>query len=257
VSIRTLGADQIRAWKGLRFPVVTAYDEPFARFAAEAGIDVLLVGDSLGMVVLGRTTTVGVDLDDIVRATAAVVAGAPAAHVIADLPFGSYEASDADAIRAAVTLVRAGAGSVKLEGGVRSAGRVRAIGAAGIPVVGHIGVLPQTAALASGFGRIADAERLAADAAALVAAGAFAIVLEMVDAAVARELTAAIAVPTIGIGSGAGCDAQVHVLHDLLGLTAHPPPFATRTADVASVARDGLRAFADAVRAGTFPPERR
>jgi len=254
--MRPLGATEIRARKGRRFPVITAYDEPFARLAAQAGIDVLLVGDSLGMVVLGRPTTVGVELADITRATAAVVSGAPAAHVIADLPFGSYEASDADAVRAAVTLVRAGAGSVKLEGGARNAARVRAIGDAGIPVVGHIGVLPQTAALASGFGRVVDENRLTDDAEALVAAGVFAIVFEMVDAGVARRLTAAVTVPTIGIGSGGGCDAQVHVLHDLLGLTAHPPPFAVRTADVASVARDGLRAYADAVRAGTFPPER-
>ena len=249
-----LTAAALRARKGARFPVVTAYDAPFAGIAERAGIDVLLVGDSLGMVVLGLPSTTPVELEDMRRHGAAVARGTERAHVIVDLPFGSYEASDADAVRAAAALVKSGgANSVKLEGGVRSAARIAAIVNAGIPVVAHVGVLPQTAANESGFRRKTDREALLTDGRAVEAAGASAVVLEGVDAAIAQELTHALAIPTIGIGAGPHCDGQVLVLHDVLGLYGTPPPFAERFADAGATAAEGLRAYAEAVRGGAFP----
>jgi 3-methyl-2-oxobutanoate hydroxymethyltransferase len=253
MSVRRLTSAAVRARKGQRFAVVTAYDTPFARCAEAAGIDVILVGDSLGMVVLGYDSTAHVELDDMRRHAAAVARGTSRAHVIVDLPFGSYEAGDADAVRAAVSLVRSGAGSVKLEGGVSAAPRIAAIAGAGVPVVAHIGVLPQTAGNGAGFRRKTDRAALVADAHAVVAAGAFAVVLEMVEPAIAREITELIDIPTIGIGSGGGCDAQVLVLHDLLGLYPEAPPFAKRYAEVADVATEALRAYASEVREGVFP----
>jgi 3-methyl-2-oxobutanoate hydroxymethyltransferase len=244
----------LRARKGARFPVVTAYDAPFAGIAERAGIDVLLVGDSLGMVVLGFASTTAVELDDMRRHGAAVARGSERAHVIVDLPFGSYEASDADAVRAATVLVKSGgANSVKLEGGRRSAGRIAAVVGAGIPVVAHIGVLPQTAASDAGFRRKTDRDALLADANAVAAAGAWAVVLEGVEAGIAQEVTHALAIPTIGIGAGPHCDGQVLVLHDILGLYGTPPPFAERFADAGATAAEGLRAYAEAVRGGAFP----
>lgn len=250
---RRLTSAALRARKSAHFPVITAYDAPFARCAEAAGIDVLLVGDSLGMVVLGYDATLHVELDDMCRHVAAVARGSSHAHVIVDLPFGSYEPSDEDAVRAAVTLIKCGASSVKLEGGVARANRIAAIAGAGIPVVAHIGVLPQTAGIGTGFKRRTGAADLMADARAVEAAGAFAVVLEMVDHAIAAEITEAIEIPTIGIGSGARCDAQVLVLHDVLGLYPDAPPFAKRYAELASVATEALRAYGDDVRSGAFP----
>ncbi len=252
-AVRRLTSAAIRARKGARFPVITAYDTPFARCAEAAGVDVILVGDSLGMVVLGYDSTTPVGLDDMCRHGAAVARGTTRAHVIVDMPFGSYETSDADAIRSAVALVRAGASSVKLEGGIAVAPRIAALVGAGIPVVAHIGVLPQTAAIGAGYRRKSDRAGLLADARAVEAAGAYAVVLEMVESAIAAEITRALAIPTIGIGAGAECDAQVLVLHDVLGLYADAPPFAKRYAELASVATNALRAYASDVRAGTFP----
>ncbi|GAC1310156.1 MAG: 3-methyl-2-oxobutanoate hydroxymethyltransferase [Vulcanimicrobiaceae bacterium] len=252
-ALRRLTSAAIRERKNARFPVVTAYDTPFARCAEAAGIDVVLVGDSLGMVVLGDDATTRVRLEDMCRHGAAVARGTTRAHVIVDLPFGSYEASDADAIGSAVALVRAGASSVKLEGGVAAALRIAAIARAGIPVVAHIGVLPQTAANDAGFRRKVDREALLADARAVQAAGAFAVVLEMVDAAVAAEITRERAIPTSGNGAGGACDAQVLVLHDVLGLYPDAPPFAKRYAELATVATDALAAYASEVRGGAFP----
>ncbi len=251
--VRRLTSAAISARKGTRFPVVTAYDAPFARCAEEAGIDVLLVGDSLGMVVLGYDATIPVELGDMCRHAAAVARGAARAHLIVDMPFGSYEASDADAVRSAVALVRSGAGSVKLEGGAGIASRIAAIVGANIPVVAHVGVLPQTAAMGAGFKRKADPTALLADARAVQAAGAYAVVLEMVDADCAAELTSALMIPTIGIGSGGSCDAQVLVLHDVLGLYPDAPPFAKRYAELAAAATDALHAYAEDVRSGSFP----
>lgn len=251
--LRRLTSAAIKARKGAPFPVLTAYDAPFARCAEAAGVDVLLVGDSLGMVVLGYDATISVELDDMRRHAAAVARGSTHAHLIVDMPFGSYEASDADAIHSAVALVRSGAGSVKLEGGAKIAPRIAAIVGANIPVVAHLGVLPQTAAIGAGFKRNGDRAALLSDARAVEAAGAYAVVLEMVDAACAAELTAALTIPTIGIGSGGSCDAQVLVLHDVLGLYPDAPPFAKRYAELATAATSALRAYAEDVRSGTFP----
>jgi 3-methyl-2-oxobutanoate hydroxymethyltransferase len=251
---RRPSAATLRSRKGAAFPVITAYDAALAACAEEAGIDVVLVGDSLGMVVLGYPATTAVDLIDMCRHAGAVVRGTRRCHVIVDLPFGAYEAADAEAVAAAVLLVKAGASSVKLEGGVRMSGRIAAIGAAGIPVVAHIGVLPQTAGLDAGFRRKADREPLLADARAVEAAGAFAVVLEMVDPGLAAEITQMLSIPTIGIGSGPDCDGQVLVMHDMLGLYAQAPPFAKRYADLSGVATTALRAYAGEVRERIFPP---
>jgi 3-methyl-2-oxobutanoate hydroxymethyltransferase len=251
--VRRLTSAAIRARKGTPFPVITAYDAAFARCVEAAGIDVILVGDSLGNVVLGLESTAPVELEDMCRHGAAVKRGTARAHVIVDLPFGTYQVSDEDAVRSAIALVKAGATSVKLEGGVELASRIAAIVRAGIPVVAHIGVLPQTASSNAGFRRKTDRTALLADARAVEAAGAFAVVLEMVDADAARAVTEAIAIPTIGIGAGPRCDAQVLVLHDALGLYPEAPPFAKRFAELAVVATDALRAYASDVRGGTFP----
>ncbi len=249
-----LTAAAIRKRKGAPFPVITAYDAAFARIGEAAGIDVLLVGDSLGNVVLGLPSTAPVEMEDMERHGGAVARGSERAHVIVDMPFGSYEASDADAVRSAVRLVKHGATSVKLEGGRPVASRIAAIVGAGIPVVGHVGVTPQTAALGLGFRTRRERESMLADARAVEEAGAFALVLEMVDPEIARELTATLHIPTIGIGSGPICDAQVLVLYDALGLHPAPPPFARVFADVAATATAGLRAYAEAVRSGAYPP---
>jgi 3-methyl-2-oxobutanoate hydroxymethyltransferase len=251
--VRRLTSAAIRARKGTPFPVITAYDAAFARCAEAAGIDVILVGDSLGNVMLGLESTAPVELEDMCRHGAAVKRGTARAHVIVDLPFGTYQVSDEEAVRSAIALVKAGATSVKLEGGVELAARIAAIVRAGIPVVAHIGVLPQTASSNAGFRRKTDRTELLADARAVEAAGAFAVVLEMVDADAAHAVTEAIAIPTIGIGAGPRCDAQVLVLHDALGLYPEAPPFAKRFAELAHVATDALRAYASEVRGGTFP----
>jgi 3-methyl-2-oxobutanoate hydroxymethyltransferase len=250
---RRLTSAAIAGRKGARFPVVTAYDAPFARCAEDAGFDVVLVGDSLGMVVLGYESTTQVTLEDMCRHAGAVARGTARTHVIVDLPFGSYETSDRDAVASAIALVRAGASSVKLEGGVHVAPRIAAIVGAGIPVVAHIGVTPQTAALASGYKRKTDRKSLLADARAVEEAGAFALVLEMVEGEAAAEITAACDLVTIGIGAGGSCDGQVLVMHDVLGLYPYAPPFAKRYAELAASATAALRAYADEVRSGAFP----
>jgi 3-methyl-2-oxobutanoate hydroxymethyltransferase len=246
-------AAAIRRRKGKAFATVTAYDAAFARAAEASGIDVILVGDSLGNVVLGYESTSSVTMEDMERHGAAVARGTQRAHVAIDLPFMAYEASDEDAIRNAGRLVRVGASSVKLEGGVKSAERIAAIVGAGIPVMAHIGVGPQTAALGEGFRKRTDRDRLFADADAIVAAGAYAVVLEMVDPALAGEITARIPIPTIGIGSGTACDAQIIVLYDLLGLSADPPPFAQAYADLASIVTDTLKRYAADVEDRKYP----
>ncbi len=250
-------AAEIATRKGAAFPVITAYDAPFSRCAEEAGIDVILVGDSLGMVVLGFDSTVHVELGDMIRHGAAVARGTQRAHIMVDLPFGTYEASDELAIASSSELVKRGAAtSVKLEGGASAAARICAIAGAGIPVCAHIGVLPQTASLGSGFRLKRERDRLLADADAVAAAGAFAVVLEMVEDSIAAEITARIPIPTIGIGSGPGCDGQVLVLHDVLGLYPDAPPFAKRYAELGAATTNALRAYAGDVRARAFPAER-
>ncbi len=240
----------IRNRKGTPFATITAYDVSFCGAIEAAGIDVILVGDSLGNVILGFDSTIQVTLDDMARHGAAVARGTVRSHVSVDMPFMSYEVSDAEAIRNAGVLVRAGASSVKLEGAhVR---RIAAITEAGIPVMAHIGVMPQTAALNDGFRKRANGVTLLAEARAVAAAGAFAVVLEMVDRDVAAEITREIAIPTIGIGSGPYCDAQILVLNDVLGLSRNPPPFARPYADLTSAATNALRSYADDVRLGRF-----
>jgi 3-methyl-2-oxobutanoate hydroxymethyltransferase len=249
----TAGAIKRRKTKEI-FPVVTAYDAPFGRFAEEAGIDVILVGDSLGNVVLGYDETTPVTMEQMLHHAQAVSRGTSRAHIIVDLPFGSYQVSDEDALRSAIRLVKeGGACSVKLEGGAHEAERIRAITSAGIPVVGHIGVTPQTAGLGPGYKMRTNRDRLVNDARAVEAAGAYAIVLEVVDPGLSRELSQMLTIPTIGIGSGSGCDAQVLVLHDLLGMYPHSPPFAKRFGEIGRAATDALRAYAQEVRENTFP----
>ncbi|MBV8363551.1 MAG: 3-methyl-2-oxobutanoate hydroxymethyltransferase [Candidatus Eremiobacteraeota bacterium] len=237
------------------FAVMTAYDAAFARCAEQAGIDVLLVGDSVGTVVLGYDSTVPVTLDDMIHHTAAVARGAKHAHIIGDMPFGSYQTSDAEAVRSASRLVQEGrATSVKLEGGVRAADRIKAIVGAGIPVMGHIGVLPQTAGLGPGFRMRSNRERLLDDARAVQDAGAYAIVLEVVSGDLAAEITRELKIPTIGIGSGPACDGQVLVLYDLLGLYEQPPSFVKQYADFGTQAIRALEEFARDVASRKYPP---
>jgi 3-methyl-2-oxobutanoate hydroxymethyltransferase len=245
-----------------RIVMVTAYDAPSARLADQAGIELLLVGDSAAMVVLGHDSTLPVTLDEMVVMTGAVSRSARRALVVGDLPFGSYEESDGMAVASAVRMVKAGgADLVKLEGSDHRLSRVRAIVEAGIPVVGHIGLTPQSATLLGGYtpqGRTAvQARRLYDAALALQAAGCSAIVLEAVPAAVAARITRALEVPTIGIGAGAGCDGQVLVWHDLLGLTPDPVPrFVKRYADLAAEISRALLAYASDVRTGVYPEDR-
>jgi len=240
--------------------MVTAYDAASGRLADEAGVDLILVGDTAAMVVLGHeSTTVPVTMDEMLFMTRAVARGAKRPLVIGDMPFGSYQVSDEDAVRNAIRFLKeGGADVVKLEGAGPSLSRVRSIVGAGVPVMGHIGLTPQSATMLGGFkaqGRTAEkALRLYEDARALEAAGCFALVLEAVPAEVATRITEALAIPTIGIGAGAGCDGQVLVYHDLLGLYAgHTPRFVKRYADIGAEITRALSAYADDVRTGEFP----
>ena len=247
--------------RGDRIVMVTAYDAPGARFADGAGIDVVLVGDSAAMVVLGHDSTVPATMDEMLVLTRAVTRGARRPLVVADMPFGSFQVSDEDALRNAIRFVKeAGADAVKLEGAGPMLPRVRALVGAGIPVMGHIGLTPQSATMLGGFkaqGRTAEkARRLVEDALALEAAGCFALVLEAVPSPVAARITEALAIPTIGIGAGAGCDGQVLVYHDLLGLyEARAPRFVKRYAALAGEIRAALERYAEDVRAGRFPED--
>ncbi|HXY81856.1 MAG TPA: 3-methyl-2-oxobutanoate hydroxymethyltransferase [Gaiellaceae bacterium] len=247
--------------RGDRIVMVTAYDAPSGRLADAAGVDLVLVGDSSGMVVHGRESTVAVSMDEIVFMTQWVTRGAKRPLVVADMPFGSYEASDEHAVRSAIRLVKeGGADAVKLERGGTSIARARAIVDAGIPVMGHVGLTPQTATVLGGFkaqGRTADrARRLLEEAQALEAAGCFAIVLEAVPDAVARAVTRALTVPTIGIGAGGGTDGQVLVWHDMLGYyEGHAPRFVKRYADLGEVITGALARYAEEVRSGAFPEQ--
>ncbi|HEV2262371.1 MAG TPA: 3-methyl-2-oxobutanoate hydroxymethyltransferase [Candidatus Rubrimentiphilum sp.] len=254
-TARRVTAAAIKRRKGRTiFPIVTAYDAPFGQFAEQAGIDVILVGDSVGNVVLGYDETTPVTIEDMIHHTAAVARGTSRAHIMGDMPFGSYQVSDEDATRNAIRLVKeGGACSVKMEGGTHVADRIRAIYAAGIPVVGHIGVMPQTASLGPGYKMRRNRERLIADARAIEAAGAYAIVLEVIDHDVARELTEMLTIPTIGIGSGPHCDSQVLVLHDVLGMYPDSPSFVKRYASMGTSAVDALRSYASDVREKRFP----
>lgn len=245
--------------KGQRIVMLTAYDYPTARLLDQAGVDVLLVGDSLGMVVLGYESTLPVTLEDILHHTRPVVRAAERALVVADMPFMTFQVSPEEALRNAGRLLQeAGAHAVKLEGGRDVAPTVARLVQAGIPVMGHLGFTPQSVHAIGGYRVQARTEeaarRLLEDAQALAEAGAFAIVLEMVPQQVARLVTERVPVPTIGIGAGAGCDGQVLVVHDLLGLYMKPSPrFARRYANLAEVIQAAVAQYAADVREGTFP----
>jgi 3-methyl-2-oxobutanoate hydroxymethyltransferase len=248
---------------GDKIVMVTAYDASSARLADEAGIDLILVGDTAAMVVLGHeSSTVPVTMDEMLFMTRAVTRGARRPLVVGDMPFGSYQVSDEEAVRSAIRFVKeAGADVVKLEGAGPSLSRVRSIVGAGIGVMGHLGLTPQSATVLGGFkaqGRSAEAaQRLLEDAIALEAAGCFALVLEAVPAPVAERVTAELEIPTIGIGAGAGCDGQVLVWHDLLGLyDGRTPRFVKQYADLRGEIARALEAYAADVRSGAFPEER-
>ncbi len=258
----SLALPEVAAMKraGTKIVMVTAYDHPSARLASEAGVDLILVGDSAGNNVLGYDSTVPVSMDEAVILTAAVARAKPRALVIGDMPFGSYQASDTEAVANAVRFVKAGADAVKLEGAGPMVARVRAIVDAGIPIMGHLGLTPQTATSLGGMkaqARTATAARqLLHDARQLEMAGCFSVVLEAVPAQVASRVTAALTIPTIGIGAGPGCDGQVLVWHDLLGINEGVAPrFVKRYADVAGEIRRGLTAFAADVRSGAYPAD--
>jgi 3-methyl-2-oxobutanoate hydroxymethyltransferase len=249
-------APHIRAMKsrGEKVVCATAYDYPSARIAEEAGVDIVLVGDSLGNVVLGMENTLGVELEHVCHHTRAVARGAQRALIVADLPFGSYQASTEQAVQSAVALVKSGAQAVKPEGAQLDA--VRAILEAGIPVMGHVGMTPQSVHRFGGFkvqGKGQAGEKVLAEARSLDEAGAFAIVVELVPIALAKSISEGIECPTIGIGAGPYCDGQVQVFHDLLGLGAAAFRHAKRYAEGHQIFTDALRRYVSEVRSGEFP----
>ena len=260
VTVPSLRASKER---GERLVCLTAYDYPTARIVDEAGTDIILVGDSLGNVVLGYDSTVPVTLEEMLHHTRAVRRGTERALLVADMPYGTYHTGADDAVRAALRLVKeGGAEAVKLEGGRNRVETVRRLVAAEIPVMGHLGLTPQSLNRLGSYrlqAKTADAARaLVEDAKILEEAGAFAVVLEVVPREIAREVTAALAVPTIGIGAGPDCDAQILVTHDLLGLSFSKtsPRFVRQYASLREAMGEAIQAYADDVRAGAFPSER-
>jgi len=247
--------------RGEKIVMVTAYDYPSGRLADAAGVDVVLVGDSAAMTVLGHDSTVPATMEDMLFLSRAVARGATHPLVVVDMPFGSYQISDEEAVRNAIRFVKeASVDAVKIEGAGAMARRVEAIVGAGIPVMGHIGLTPQSATMLGGFraqGRTAArARKLVDEALELERAGCFSLVLECVPAPVAARITSLLSIPTIGIGAGAGCDGQVLVFHDMLGLyDGRSPRFVKRYAELATVAQDALERYAADVRAGSFPEE--
>src|SRR5215510_6478826 len=244
-----------------RITCLTAYDYPTARLLDEAGVDLLLVGDSLGMVVLGYDSTIPVTLDEMLHHTRAVRRGTRNALVVADMPYGTYHAEISESVRNAVRLVKeAGAEAVKIEGGERRLELIARLTEAEIPVMGHVGLTPQSVNALGGFkvqGKTpAAAEQLVRDARAVEAAGAFAVVLEALPRELAAQITRELRIPTIGIGAGPDCDGQILVLHDILGLTFRPvPKFARQYANVARIISNAVREYCEDVRMGTFPSD--
>jgi 3-methyl-2-oxobutanoate hydroxymethyltransferase len=244
--------------RGEKWPMITAYDAMTARIFDEAGIPAILVGDSAAMVVYGHDSTLPVTVDELVPLVRAVVRGAQRAVVIADLPFGSYQASPAQALETAARFMKeGGAHAVKLEGGSPMLPQVETLANSGIPVIGHLGLTPQSVNMLGGYrvqGRGEAGERLLHDAKAMEAAGACAVVLEVVPAELAARVSEVLTIPTIGIGAGSATDAQVIVWQDLVGLTAGPvPKFVKQYADVRSIMSDAVRAWGDDVRTGAYP----
>jgi len=238
---------------------ITAYDYPTAKIVDEAGVDIILVGDSLSMVMLGNPSTLQVDTHDMLRHTAAVARAQPKALLVADMPFLSYEVSVTEAVKNAGEFLRVGADAIKLEGGSDYVDVVKAMGRAGIPVMGHVGLTPQKHKLLGGYrlmGRSAgEARSIIDDAQAIAEAGAFSIVIEYTASEVAAEITKRVSVPTICIGSGPACDGQVLVIHDVLGLSDTSPPFAKRYVDLRSIMLSAVKAYKSEVEEGKFPQD--
>lgn len=249
----------VLASKGMRkLGCVTAYDSCFAGIADEAGVPVLLVGDSMGMTMLGHETTLPVNIEDTVAAVGAVARAAKDAMVVGDMPFGSYQCGDDEAMANAVKLIKAGADAVKLEGGARVCGLIKRMTEAGIPVIGHLGLTPQSVNIFGGFKRQGvtreAAFQISEDARRIEEAGAFAVTLECIPGELAAEITAALKIITIGIGSGPVCDAQWLVMHDLLGLNAWAPKFVKRYASLRDEAKTAFSCYVEEVAGGGFPP---
>lgn len=256
----TVSAFAKRKASGEKLVMCTAYDAPFAVAVADAGIDIILIGDSVGTTLLGYDSTLPVTMEDMIRHTQAVRRGAPEAFLVGDMPFMSYQASLEEGIRNAGRLIKeGGADAVKLEGGAEYAELTSKLVRSGIPVMGHIGLMPQSVNTMGGFkvqGRTEQAvAKLISDARALENAGAFCIVLECVPESAAQAVTESLTVPTIGIGCGRYCSGQVQVLHDLLGLLDFKPKHAGRYAEVGQIVRDALRNYCEEVKSGAFPRE--
>lgn len=248
----------VRAAKGReKLGCCTAYDSCFARLADEAGVPIILVGDSMGMNCLGYSTTLPVKFSETLSAVAAVARSVKEALVVGDMPFGSYQCGDDLAMRHAVEIIQAGADAVKLEGGAAVTGLIRRMSAAGIPVLAHVGMTPQSVNAYGGFkkqGKTREAaDQVLADALAVEAAGAFAVTLECIPSELAAEITAALKIPTIGIGAGPVCDAQWLVMHDLLGLNEKVPSFVRKYADLATEVRAAFSTYVNEVKEGQFP----
>lgn len=260
---KRISTRQLRKWAedGRKISMVTCYDATFARLVEEAGADAVLIGDSLGMVIQGHETTLPVTLDEIIYHCRAVARGCRRPHLVGDLPFGTYQGNvDAAVMNAARLMKEGGVQAVKLEGGAHCAPTIERMTTAGIPVMGHLGLTPQSVHQLGGYriqGRTVDAaEKLLADACALEAAGCYAVVLEGIPAPLAERVSAALAIPTIGIGAGPHCDGQVLVLYDLLGLDgAFNPKFLKKYADLNRVVVDAVRAYAEEVKTGAFPDD--
>ena len=248
----------VRAAKGTeKLGCCTAYDACFARLADEAGVPIILVGDSMGMNTLGYATTLPVEMSDTLAAVGAVARSVKDALVVGDMPFGSYQCGEDAAVANAVAIIKAGADAVKLEGGASVCGLIRRLTTAGIPVLAHVGMTPQSVNEYGGFkkqGKTREAaEKVLADAKAVEAAGAFAVTLECIPSELAAEITAAVKIPTIGIGAGPVCDAQWLVMHDLLGLNEKVPSFVKKYADLAETVRGAFSKYVSEVKKGKFP----
>lgn len=259
--VRTLDLQKAKC-EGRRWAMLTSYDQYTAALFEQSGVDALLVGDSASNNVYGHSTTLPVTVDELIPLARAVATSTARALVVADLPFGSYEVSAEQAVTTAIRFMKeAGVHAVKLEGGARMADRVKAVVDAGIPVMAHVGFTPQSEHALGGYkvqGRGDAAQQLLDDARAVTEAGAFAVVLEMVPATIATEVTRELPIPTVGIGAGAGCDAQVLVWQDMAGLRTGPVPrFVKRYADLNQVLGDAVRAYVDDVATGAFPESER
>ena len=253
----TLSAFGKRKRAGEKIIMLTSYDAPTAAIAAAAGIDVILVGDSVGMAQLGYSNTIPVTMEDMLHHTKAVRRGAPDSFVVFDMPFMSYQTSDEEALRnAGRALKETGADAVKLEGGAEVAPLINKLVRSGIPVMAHLGLLPQHVQAVGGYkitGRGDDAQRLINDALKIQEAGAFAVVLECMISDVAAQITSQLTIPTIGIGSGTGCNGQVQVVTDILGIGDFTPKHAKRFANVGEIMLQAMKQYADDAKAGIFP----